>query len=168
MKALVVVASRHGSTEEIAGAIAEELRTANLDVDLREAGEVAAIDAYDAVVLGSAVYMGNWLPEAWAFVERHEAKLASVPIWLFSSGPIGAEDPKPHGDPHALPELIEATHARGHQIFAGKLDPHSLGLSERLVTKMVRAPAGDFRAWQDIRAWAREIAAALTVVARGD
>ena len=162
MKTLVAVASRHGSTEEIARAITEELRAAGLGVDLSDADAVTAVDAYDAVVLGSAVYMGAWLPEACEFVERHRLKLASLPVWLFSSGPLGAEDPKPHGEPSVLPDLIDATHPRGHQIFAGKLDPQSLGLSERLVTRLVRAPAGDFRVWQDIRAWARAIAVALS------
>ncbi len=43
MKILVAVASRHGSTREIAAAIVEELRAANFAVDLQEAGAVSAI-----------------------------------------------------------------------------------------------------------------------------
>src|SRR3712207_229163 len=99
MNALVAVASRHGSTNEIARAIAEELRTRGLDAEVRDAEEVDVLDGYEAVVLGSAVYMGDWLLAARRLVERHRQRLAALPLWLFSSGPLGLDDPKPHGDP---------------------------------------------------------------------
>jgi menaquinone-dependent protoporphyrinogen oxidase len=161
MQTLIAVASRHGSTREIAQAIAGELVASELAVDVRDAGDVESIDPYDAVILGSAVYMGSWLPEARAFVDRYQPRLAAVPVWLFSSGPIGAGDPQPPGDPGQLPELIQATGAREHRIFSGKIDKRRLGFGERLAIKLVRAPEGDFRDWEAIRAWAREIAAAL-------
>src|SRR5215471_507882 len=131
MKVLVAVASRHGSTREIAQAIAQELQAAQFDVELRDAGEIESVEPYGAVVLDSAVYMSNWLAGARTFVEQHQVQLRAVPVWLFSSGPIGAEDPQPHGDPPKLPELLDATHARGHHIFVGRLDPHLLGFGER-------------------------------------
>src|SRR5919106_1163682 len=98
MDVLVAVASRHNSTREVAQAIADELSRVGLRVDLVAASDVEALEAYDAVVLGSAVYMGDWLPGARRFVTRHRTRLATVPLWLFSSGPLGREDPKPHGD----------------------------------------------------------------------
>ena len=103
MNALVAVASRHGSTEGIAEAIAEELRAAGIDTDLREADEVLDLEGYTAVVLGSAVYLGNWLPEARWVVERHRERLATVPVWLFSSGPLGEEAPSHLATPSASP-----------------------------------------------------------------
>lgn len=166
MNVLIAVASRHGSTTEIAEAIALDLRAAGIEATLRWASEVESLDDYDALILGSAVYMGNWMTEARHFVERHRDALARMPVWLFSSGPVGADDPKPHGDPSGLAELMAATGARGHHIFAGRLDPTRLGLGERLIVKAVRAPAGDFRDWKAVRAWADEIAAALAVPAR--
>lgn len=159
MKVLVAVASRHGSTREIAGAIADELRAAGLDVDCREAGEVTDVAGYDAAVLGSAVYMGSWQPDALRLVERHREGLAGIPVWLFSSGPLGSDDPRFH--PRQIPDLMQATHARDHRIFAGRLDASTLSLSERLVVRAVRAPEGDFRDWAAMRGWAREIAATL-------
>jgi len=161
VKTLVAVASKHGSTHEIAAAIAEELRAAGIAADLTEMDGLTGIAGYDAVVLGSGIYMGNWLAEARRFIETHAAELAAVPVWLFSSGPLGADDPKPHGEPAGVPPLVEATHARGHQVFVGKLDPHYLSLAERLIAKAVHAPSGDFRDWDVIRAWARDIAASL-------
>jgi menaquinone-dependent protoporphyrinogen oxidase len=95
------------------------------------------------------------------FIDCHQAQLLGKPVWLFSSGPLGAKDPKPSGDPAHIRELIEHTGARGHRVFVGKLDRRHLSLGERLVTNMVKAPEGDFRDWTKIRAWAREIASAL-------
>ena len=120
---------------------------------------------YDAAIIGSAVYAGNWLPAATAFVERERVRLAAVPVWLFSSGPVGAEHPQPEGDPKQLAEVQATIGVREHRIFAGKLDKHDLNLAERVITRVVGAPDGDFRDWDAIRAWAREIAAALLVPA---
>jgi menaquinone-dependent protoporphyrinogen oxidase len=105
--------------------------------------------------------MGDWLPEARTYVGRSRALLATVPVWLFSSGPLGRDDPQPKGDPRHLAELLGETGARGHWIFVGKLDRSRLGLGERLIAGLVKAPEGDFRDWDAVRAWAREIAAAL-------
>ena len=161
MSVLVAVASKHGSTHAIAEAVAEELRAANLDVDLRETGEVDDLAGYDAVVFGSAIYAGHWLPEAKQFAERHHAELSRLPVWLFSSGPLGAPDPQPHDDPDKLAAPMGDVAVRDHQVFAGKLASADLSFSERLIVKMVRAPYGDFRDWDAVRAWAREIGVAL-------
>lgn len=86
MTALVAYASKNGSTAEIAQAIAGELRGHGLETDCREAGEVRDLKAYDAVVLGSAVYMKRWRPSARRFLRRHRASLPGLPWWVFNSG----------------------------------------------------------------------------------
>jgi menaquinone-dependent protoporphyrinogen oxidase len=168
MTILVAVATRHGSTIEIADAIADELRRVGHTVKVRDVADGPRLDTCTAVVVGSAVYMGAWLPEAVQFIDHHQAQLQDKPVWLFSSGPLGAEDPQPTAPPKQLDALLEHSGARGHCIFVGKLDKSRLSLGERLVTKMVGAPEGDFRAWDAIRDWAREIGSALpaAVVAR--
>jgi menaquinone-dependent protoporphyrinogen oxidase len=161
MKILVAVASRHGSTHEIAEALARKLGTAGHAIDVQSVEDGATVEGYDAVVIGSAVYMGNWLPPAVQFVDRHQAQLAAVPVWLFSSGPLGAGDPRPKGEPAHLDQLMERTGARGHRIFVGKLDQDELGFGERLIVRAVGAPEGDFRDWAAINVWANEIAEGL-------
>jgi len=161
MRILVTAASRHGSTGEIAAAIAEALVQRGHEA---EAGpiEAAAPERYDAVVLGSAVYTGRWLKPARALAERYAAELAARPVWLFSSGPLGPPE-------HLVPEeeavdvaaLTQTTRARGHRVFAGRLHKRDLGFGERAMVAAVRAPEGDFRDWAAIDAWAAEIAAAL-------
>src|SRR3954449_8839298 len=87
MNVLVAVASKHGSTREIAEAIAGELRSMGIDADLRGVGDVESIAGYDALILGSALYMGNWLADAKDFANRFAGCLGTRPVWVFSSGP---------------------------------------------------------------------------------
>jgi menaquinone-dependent protoporphyrinogen oxidase len=160
MKVLVSAASKHGATAEIARAIGETLTEAGLEVVVLSPDAVTTLDGYDAVVLGSGIYVGHWMDTAKNLVERHSAALASRPVWLFSSGPIG-DPPKPVEEPADIAEIIEATHARDHRLFAGKVDTAVLGLGERVILKAVRAPEGDFRPWADVREWAGVIATDL-------
>jgi menaquinone-dependent protoporphyrinogen oxidase len=163
MKVLIAVVSKHGSTREIAQAISEELQAANIAVDILNLakGEIADVENYDAVLLGSAIYAGNWLPEAKKFAQKHQDELSSLPVWLFSSGPLGADNPQPQDDPEKLSLSLGQVKAREHHVFAGKLDSAELGLAERVMVKMVHAPGGDFRDWDDISDWGREIAKQL-------
>ncbi len=126
IKILIAVASRHGSTRQIADSVARELGTAGHTVDVQTVEDSPIVEEYDAAVIGSAVYMGKWLPEAEQFVDRHQAQLAAMPVWLFSSGPLGAVDPQPKGQPAHLEQLIGRIGARGHRIFVGKLDKDDL------------------------------------------
>ena len=161
MQVLVAVASKHGSTRGIGEMIAAELRSMNIDADVEELSEASTIGAVDAAVIGSAVYLGHWLPEAIAFIRQQEAGLRPIPVWLFSSGPLGEDQPHPPGDPHHLDEMMMTDRARGHRCFSGRLDREQLGLGERLLVKAVHAPTGDFRDWDAIRDWAKEIGQTL-------
>jgi menaquinone-dependent protoporphyrinogen oxidase len=165
MKVLVTVASKHGSTMEIAASLADTLRETGLDVTLKPVEEVASMEGVDAVVLGSAVYAGRWLGAATRLVEGHRQELLARPVWLFSSGPIGAP-PKPDGDPADAAIMVERTAARGHRLFAGRIDRSDLGFAERAVVRVVGAAEGDYRPWDEISAYAREIATELRAVER--
>ena len=161
MNVLVCAASKHGSTAEIATRIADRLTAAGLHVDVREPSEVAGVECYDAVVLGSAVYAGGWLAPAKTLVERYADQLAEQPVWLFSSGPVG--DPLvPEGEPPAVADLAAGVRARDHKVLAGKLDKSHLGLAERMIVKAMRVPEGDFRDWDAIDTWADGIAHTLS------
>jgi menaquinone-dependent protoporphyrinogen oxidase len=161
MKVLVSVASRHEATRGIAAVIADELETSGLEVDLRDAEAVSNVADYQAVVLGSAIYTGGWLAEAKHLVDFNGPALRKVPVWLFSSGPIGTHDSKTLDDMPEVKELMKGTGAREHRVFAGRLDKQKLDLAERSVTKVVDAPEGDFRDLGAIIEWARSIASFL-------
>lgn len=155
---LVAYATRHGSTEEIAGAVADELREHGVRVELRDAREVHDLLRYDAVVLGSAVYYGRWQRAAVRLLRRHRDELARLRLWLFQSGPLGHSDDTQV--PGSVRRLLPTLGAPAPVTFAGRLDA---GTSRGFVArKMVEhGRAGDFRDWDAIRDWAGEIARSL-------
>ncbi|MDQ2689601.1 MAG: flavodoxin domain-containing protein [Chloroflexota bacterium] len=161
MQILVTVASKHGATGAIGEIVASVLRSAGHEVTTVAPDTVETIEPYDAVILGSAVYAGRWMESARRFSERHHATLQTVPVWLFSSGPIGTPPAPTEESPDAL-RLARELSARDHRTFAGRIDPAALSWVERTITRMVKAPDGDFRDWDAIRSWADDIAAALT------
>jgi menaquinone-dependent protoporphyrinogen oxidase len=165
MTVLVAAASKHGGTEEIAARIGADLIEHGLDVDVKTLEDVHALEGYDACVLGSAVYFGNWVKRARRFIDRHATELAQRPTWLFASGSI-VGDPPVGDDPNALraglaERLIERTQAREHKLFGGKLEKSKLGPAERLPVRMAHGREGDWRDWGAVDAWAAAIAEAL-------
>jgi menaquinone-dependent protoporphyrinogen oxidase len=163
---LVVVATKYGSTREIAAAIVRHLadggdgRALRLTALLQEAEHAPAPTGFDAVLVGSAVYAGRWRETARDWVSEHAAALRERPVWLFSSGPIGPP-PFPPDEPYDVHALTQLSGARGHRVFAGRLDKDLLSVGERAMVTAMRAPLGDFRDWDAVRAWAAEVAAEL-------
>jgi menaquinone-dependent protoporphyrinogen oxidase len=161
-KVLVAYATKHGGTKEIAAIIGEEMQRHGLAADVQPVESAGDPAAYDAVVLGSAVYIGQWRKEAAEFLKRYETTLAGKPFWIFSSGPTGEGDPvellKGWRFPPGEAALIERIAPRGIMVFHGVLDPETLNFMERFMIKNVKAPLGDFRDWDAVRAWAEEIA----------
>jgi menaquinone-dependent protoporphyrinogen oxidase len=164
MKILVSAASRHGATVELAERIGEVLsRRLPADraaVTVLPPERVDRADGFDAYVLGSAVYMGHWLPAACDMVENNSTVFEGRPVWLFSSGPIG-DPPRPDEQPVDVGRVARVTRAREHRLFSGRLDKALLGFGERAITVALRAPEGDFRDWPAVEAWAATIAETL-------
>jgi menaquinone-dependent protoporphyrinogen oxidase len=175
MTILVAYATKHGATRGIAERIAQSLRTAGHDADVRTVQDVDDLTPYDAFVIGAAAYIGSWLKPATAFVRRNQALLADRPVWLFSSGPLGTatvdaqgKDVLTEAEPKEFAELRQLIAPRGARVFFGVLDPGTLGLAERMMRILPAGrtllPEGDFRDWAAIDAWAEDIARALSPV----
>jgi menaquinone-dependent protoporphyrinogen oxidase len=161
---LVAYASKRGSTAEIAEAIAETLRQSGLSVDCIEAGKVSSVESYDAVVLGSAVYIKRWRGDAKHFFRKHDKELSQRPFWVFSSGPVG--DPKSEADlswlePPKIIEQVVRLGAREHVVFGGRLPDNPRGPMEHAMVKNTPPEYHDRRDWGEIRAWAAGIASEL-------
>jgi menaquinone-dependent protoporphyrinogen oxidase len=174
MKVLVAYATRHGATTGIAERIGSTLRERGLDATVLPAADVADVAPYDAFVIGSAAYLYHWLKEANAFVRRHRSALATKPVWLFSSGPLGTDlvdkegkDIREGAVPKEFAELRDTIAPRGEHVFWGAYDPDDapIGVAEWFMKKMPASrealPVGDFRNWEEIDAWATEIADAI-------
>jgi menaquinone-dependent protoporphyrinogen oxidase len=151
---------KHGATAEIADRVGDVPRERGLDVINSSAERADALEGYDAVILGSAVYAGRWMKQARELADRRPA------VWLFSSGPIG-DPPKPEEDLVDVAGIVGSLGVRGHQVFAGKIDKSKLTFGERAIVTTLRAPEGDFRDWDQIESWAGDIADTLFAEAGG-
>jgi menaquinone-dependent protoporphyrinogen oxidase len=165
IRVLVAYATKYGATAEIAERIGQVLRQAGLHADVLPADRVGDLAPYQAVVLGSAVYIGRWRKQAATFLKANEKALAERPVWLFSSGPTGEGDPIALGQgwrfPTALQPIADRIRPRDIALFHGATNAQKMNPIERWMLKNVKAPAGDFRDWEAITAWAAAIAAAL-------
>ncbi len=88
---LLVYASRHGSTREVADGVATELQSCFATVDVREAADAPAPSGYDAVVVGGPMIMG-WHRAATSYVRQHREALARMPFALFVTAASLTED----------------------------------------------------------------------------
>lgn len=160
---LVAYASKHGSTAEIAEAIAETLRASGVDADCVHAGDAGDLERYDAVILGSAVYMKRWRGEAKRFLRRHAKELAERPFWVFSSGPTG--DPSADNpawlEPRRVIDTAKRLGVRDHVVFGGRIPSEHHGLAQRAMLESTPERFRDRRDWNEIRAWASGIASEL-------
>jgi menaquinone-dependent protoporphyrinogen oxidase len=165
VQVLVAYATKYGATAEIAEKIGQVLRQAGLRTDVLPTDRVSDLTPYKAVVLGSAVYVGQWRKEAATFLEANEKGLAERPVWLFSTGPTGEGDPvqlmKGWRFPEAQRPIADRIQPRDIAFFHGVLDMKKLSLAEKLIVKGIKAPVGDFRDWDAITCWAAAIADAL-------
>jgi menaquinone-dependent protoporphyrinogen oxidase len=166
MTILVAYASKRGSTAEIAETIAATLRREGLGVCLERAEEVQSLDRYDAVVLGSAVYMKRWRGDARFFLKKHRKALRQMPFWVFSSGPVGdpSDDNPEWIEPPKIAVKVEELGGREHVVFGGCLPAEPKNFVERALVEGTPRQFRDRRDWAEIRGWAHAIAHALVAV----
>jgi menaquinone-dependent protoporphyrinogen oxidase len=160
---LVAYATYKGSTVAIAQAVADVLRADGTRVDVRPAAEVEDLSDYEAVVVGSAIYNGKWLPDAVEFAQGHHRALSRIPVALFTVcltmiddsekarlTTLGYLDPVLEALPHVKPQDVG--------LFAGVYTPAKWSWVVRTLLKYVNhIPAGDFRDWNAVRQWAEYI-----------
>jgi menaquinone-dependent protoporphyrinogen oxidase len=155
---LVAYGTKHGSTLEVASAVAETLQEHGLAVDTLPAASVEDLAPYSRVVVGGAIYMGRWHPDALGFLQRHRHALAAMPVAVFGMGPRTLEEHDAKASREQLlkalakvPEVDPAEVA----VFGGVIEPRALRFPFN------RMPASDARDWSAIRAWASEVAGAF-------
>jgi menaquinone-dependent protoporphyrinogen oxidase len=157
---LVAYASEHGSTSGVADALGKQLAVGGAAVDVRPVKEVTDLGPYRAVVVGSAVHGGKWLPEALSFVRANQSKLGQMPTAYFLVGMMIAKDAEKHRDMSAAAfdparQLVNPV-AEGMFGGAVRFGNYSLvkGLGMRVFLATISMPEGDYRDWNAIRAWA--------------
>jgi menaquinone-dependent protoporphyrinogen oxidase len=158
-KVLVAYASKCGSTGEVAQAIGQELCAHGATVDVRRIEEVGDVTGYDAFVVGSAIRMGNWLPQAKDFVEANAARLHTAPTAFFTVHMLNLDDSEESKTARAA--YVAPMHAilepQAEAFFAGKLAMDKMSFLDRMISKMMKAKNEDKRDWNAIATWANQI-----------
>jgi menaquinone-dependent protoporphyrinogen oxidase len=158
-KTLVTYITRSGSTAEIARVIAKTLSEQGAIVDLLPLKEVKDLGGYRAVILGSAVRMGQWLPEAVRFVQQNREQLSQIPAAFFAVHLMntGSDAASQKARLAYLDPVRQLVTPQKEAFFAGIGDWKKVSFMDGLIGKAVKAPQGDFRDWKAIRSWAEEL-----------
>jgi menaquinone-dependent protoporphyrinogen oxidase len=155
---LIAYASATGSTVEVAAAMGEALAAGGLAVDVRAIRENPQLAGYRAVVIGSAVQHGNWLPEAVEFVRANREALGRVPAALFCVHitNLGDDEASRRNRQAFLNPVRPLLQPVAEAFFAGKFDRRGAALL--LPGWLARfIPPMDFRDWKKIRTWGESI-----------
>lgn len=161
---LIGYATRSGSTQEVAEAIATTFRDSGHEVDLQPMRNVRTLAGYRLLVLGAPLYMFRWHKDARAFLAKHQQALKGLSVAVFALGPFHDEEKEWQGVRAQLDkELAKFPWLTpvAHEVFGGKFDPTKLRFPLNLVPAMKKMPASDIRDWAAIRAWAMDLAAKL-------
>lgn len=165
-RVLIAYATRAGSTETVAQAVAEALRSEGLEVDVKPVRAVTSLAGYTGVIVGSAIRAGKPMAEVIAFVEKHEQKLSRVPVAYFVVCLTMKDDTDENRCTVAA--YLDALRARTPDVkpvdvglFAGVMNSARLPFLLRLLIRAMKAPDRDFRDWEAIRTWAAGVAPAF-------
>ncbi len=158
---LVAYASCTGSTAGVAEAIGQTLAESGVPVDVRLMKEVHDLSPYRAVVAGSAIQGGKWLPEAMEFMQTQRAALSQRPFAAFLvCMTMVMKNPQYRQGAAAWMEPVRAmVKPVSEGLFAGVLDIRQVrSFSERIKFRLSVLMGvweeGDHRDWTAIRAWA--------------
>lgn len=158
---LIAYATKAGSTAEVAAALGESLSAQGYTVDVKPVKDAPAPTGYAAVILGSAIRMGQWLPEAVKFVEANQAALNEMPVSLFTVHMLNAGDDEASVTArHAYLDPVRPLLPGAEEVyFTGRMDFSRLSFVDRFIAKMVKTVESDQRDWEAIRAWTPAILA---------
>jgi menaquinone-dependent protoporphyrinogen oxidase len=163
-KILVAYASRSGSTAGIAEAIGKTLAESGVQVDVIPMKDIKDLSPYQAVVAGSAIQAGKWLPEAMQFVQDHRRELTRKPFAAFLVCMTLVIQHGVYREQVAtwLAPVRDLVQPVSEGLFTGSLDIGKVpSIADRLKfhlsVKMGVWAEGDHRDWKAVRLWAESL-----------
>ena len=137
MKTLILYATKHGATAEIARRIAEQINDTVIH-DLKQ-GDAPSIDGFDCVIIGSAIYAGTIRKEAKKFLNQNADVLCGKKLGLFISG-MEASGKEKYFEANVPASIRQA--ATIASVLGGEFDPKKAGFFERLIMRLVTKQSG--------------------------
>jgi len=167
-KILIAYDTKHGATSSITDKIADVLCAEGFQVDLKMARKVEDVSSYDAVIAGSPIYLFSWLPGTTNFLNKFKTALADKPVALFITCTYLKDDnDTPDRRAHAVELYIKPVMDKtgiepiSTGILSGEFQYSELYPLEYILMKLAKYEEGDFRNWDKIEDWAKEVGALL-------
>lgn len=168
MQVLVAVATNYGSTYNVGKEISEELCSQGFRVDLRFAENILEADLadYEAVIIGSCIYIEEWHEDALSFLESFEQTLAEKQVACYCvCGLLGMDLP-------SAPDLVDEYYVQPMYerfdidpldvtAFAGAVNYRILLPIDWILLRLMFMPAGDWTDWNEVSTWANMIGGLL-------
>jgi len=156
---LVTYATKAGSTAEIAAKIGEHLNARGFQVDVINVKSKPDPKGYQAVILGSCIRMGGWLPEMLDYVKANQFTLNSMQAALFTVHMlnIGEEETNKAARTAYLEKVRALMPGADEVYFLGAMDFSKLSMLDRMISKMVKAEEADQRDWAKIKNWSENL-----------
>jgi len=167
-RVLISYASRCGSTGGVAEAMGQVLCGMGASADIRLVANVNDLSPYHAVIVGSAIRRGKWLPEAVGFVKDNQDILGRLPIAYFvvcltmrdntaenRSKVMAYLDPVRKEAPKIQPVAVG--------LFPGAVNFGKLSFVDTMMLKAKGVSEGDYRDWPAVKAWASDVGPMFTL-----
>lgn len=158
-KVLVAYSTRAGSTAEIAATIGQTLSQRGFSVDVLPVKKQPNPADYQAVILGSPIRMGSWLPEMVSFIKENRSLLEKLPLALFTVHMLnGGDDEQSRSNRQAYLNGVRewVTHAE-EVYFLGKMELVKLSFLDRFISNAMKAKDEDLRDWNAIQTFAGSV-----------
>ncbi|MCA9838030.1 MAG: hypothetical protein KC422_14020 [Trueperaceae bacterium] len=159
---LVTYASRYGGTKQIANYLAKVLELEGLKTQLKQVDDVVSIAPYEHLVVGSGLYLGQWLEDAAEFLDSFSMNLGEKNVWLFSSGPseeLGLL--KNSIIPPHIELLLKRFPVKDVAFFNTQISTKQLSFDDYLLLQGMQSLSADASSWQRIKNWGLSIATNL-------
>ncbi|NDJ53811.1 MAG: twin-arginine translocation signal domain-containing protein [Chloroflexi bacterium] len=157
---LIAYASATGTTMEIAAEMGRALNEQGHLVDVVPIKDNPSLNGYQAVLIGSAVQHGEWLPEAIDFVADNQSALEQLPVGVFCVHIRNTghdENSRREREAYLNPvRALITPMVEGY--FAGRFDRRGAYLMlPRWIAPLV--PTTDLREMSRVRRWAQQLTA---------
>ncbi|WOF15700.1 hypothetical protein F1737_02850 [Methanoplanus sp. FWC-SCC4] len=159
-KILIAYATRYGSTTKIAETIQNKLSELGYETKTANILDIDSIESYDAIIVGSPLNMGKWLPEAKEFMQFRKNELNKVPVIAFTTG-ITLKNPTEHNilkAKFATDEILPYVQPKETGFFAGNLNSNELNENDKQIIILAKPETGDFRDFSKVENWTKTIA----------
>ncbi len=159
-KVLIAYATRNGSTAEIAEAVGKELKSAGHSVEVKEIKTGTSVEGNTSIVIGAPMYAAKYI-EAKKFVDRFRENIVGLPVAMFAVGLAAvSKDPRLIDETkNALQGSLDPIKKVSMFFFSGNLNGKKISfITRKMVEHFGKVPAGDYRDWDAIAAWGKEVA----------